>query len=526
LQGFDHPVSLISMALPTLAPSSIPERYNASLLLDENLDAARGSKVAIHCGDEQVTYAELLARACRFASLLTEIGVGRGERVLVSLDDCPWLPAVFLGTMRAGAVPIPINPFYRDEQEIGYFLDDSDAQAVVTGGACAEAVLPATRNRVDSARVFCTDGGRDDAADLLSSTAGLSADVSPADTHRDDPAFWLYSSGSTGRPKGVVHLQHDMRYTCETYARHVLGIEESDTTFSTTKLFHAYGLGNNLSFPYFAGAATVLLNGRATPEAVLATVARFRPTLFFSAPTLYNALLRADDGSADFSSVRLCISAAEPLPAEIWTRWNKRHDAVILDGIGSTEMLHIYCSNTAEDVTPGSSGKPVPSYELKLAEDGEEIVGPGVGDLYVRGGSALAEYWNQLERTQESLRDGWFYTRDRYRRDDDGRYWYEGRTDDMFKVNGLWVSPATVEAALLEHPAVVESAVVATTVDGLQRGKAFVTLADGAGVGEAELHEFCSAQLHRYEVPDVYVFVDELPKTVTGKIQRFLLRDD
>jgi benzoate-CoA ligase family protein len=349
--------------------------------------------------------------------------------------------------------------------------------------------------------------------------------VPPADTHRDDPAFWLYSSGSTGRPKGVVHLQHDIRSTCETYGHQVLGIEESDTVFSTTKLFHAYGLGNGLSFPYFVGAETVLVTGRLTPEVVFATVARFRPTLFFSAPTLYNALLRADDGNADFSSVRLCVSAAEPLPAEIWTRWRERHGVVILDGIGSTEMLHIYCSNTEADVTPGSSGRPVPGYELKLVEDSEEVVGPGVGDLYVRGDSALAEYWNQPERTKDSLRDGWFYTRDRYRRDEDGRYWYEGRTDDMFKVSGLWVSPATVEAALLEHPAVAESAVVATTIDGLHRGKAFVVPSEGATVDEAELRAFCSARLHRYEVPDVYVFVDDLPKTLTGKIQRFLLRE-
>jgi benzoate-CoA ligase len=515
--------SLERVPQPTVA--SIPERYNASLLLDENLAAGRGDKVAIHCGDEQVTYGELFARTCRFASLLPEIGVGRGDRVLVAMDDGPWFPAAFLGTMRAGAVPIPVNPFYREVDDYAYFLDDSGALAAIVGDSCAEFVLPATGGRVDPARVLCADGARDGALGLESATEGLAADVPPVDTHRDDPAFWLYSSGSTGRPKGVVHLQHDIRYTCETYARHVLGIEASDTTFSTTKLFHAYGLGNNLSFPYFAGAATVLLTGRATPETVFDTVARFRPTLFFSAPTLYNALLRADDGSADFSSVRFCVSAAEPLPAEIWTRWKERHDLVILDGIGSTEMTHIYCSNTLVDVTPGSSGRPVPGYELKLVEDGEEVAGPGVGDLYVEGDSALAEYWNQPERTQDSLQDGWFYTRDRYRRDEEGRYWYEGRTDDMFKVSGLWVSPATVEAALLEHPAVAESAVVVTTIDGLPRAKAFIVLASGAGVDEAELREFCSERLHRYEVPDVYVFVDDLPKTLTGKIQRFLLRD-
>jgi benzoate-CoA ligase family protein len=510
---------------PTLATPSVPERFNASLLLDQNLDAGRGARLAVQCGDERVTYGELHARACRFASLLGELGVGRGERVLLVSDDCTWFPAVFLGTMRAGAVPIPVNPFYRDPAEYAYFLEDSGAKVVVVGGECAEIALSAAAGRVDRELVFSTDNARGGVGDLTSATAGLASDVSPADTHRDDAAFWLYSSGSTGRPKGVVHLQHDIRFTCETYARHVLAIEEGDTVFSTTKLFHAYGLGNGLSFPYSVGAGTVLLTGRPTPDAVFATVARFRPTLFFSVPTLYNALVRADDGSADFSSVRLCVSAAEPLPAEIWTRWHDRHGVAILDGIGSTEMLHIYCSNTLGDVTPGSSGRPVPGYELKLVEEPEEVAGPGVGDLYVRGDSALAEYWNQPERTQDCLRDGWFYTRDRYRRDDEGRYWYEGRTDDMFKVSGLWVSPATVEAALLEHPAVAEAAVVATTVGGLHRAKAFVVPADGPTADEAELREFCAARLHRYEVPEVYAFVDDLPKTLTGKIERYKLRD-
>jgi benzoate-CoA ligase family protein len=512
---------------PTTATPRSPERYNASLLLDENLAAGRGAKVAVHCGDEQVTYGELFARACRFAALLGELGIGRGDRVLLTLDDCASFPCVFLGAMRAGAVPIPVNPFYRGD-EFAYFLADSGATAVVFGGACSELTLAAAAGTVAEARVLCVDGARDGATDLWDAAAGLPDEVAPADTHRDDAAFWLYSSGSTGRPKGVVHRQRDLLYTCETYGRQVLGIEEGDTAFSTTKLFHAYGLGNGLAFPYSVGASTVLLTGRATPEAVFEAAARHRPTLFFSAPTLYNALLRADDGSADFSSVRLCVSAAEPLPPEVWTRWHERHGLVILDGIGSTEMLHIYCSNRADDVAPGSSGFPVPGYELKLVEDGTEVVGPGVGDLYARGESALSEYWNQPERTADSLVDGWFYTRDRYRRDDAGRYWYEGRADDMFKVSGLWVSPATVEAALIEHPAVAEAAVVATQVDGLQRAKAFVVLRDPAAAADgvdAELTAFCGGRLHRYEIPAAYVFVDDLPKTLTGKIQRFLLRE-
>jgi benzoate-CoA ligase family protein len=340
-------------------------------------------------------------------------------------------------------------------------------------------------------------------------------------------AFWLYSSGSTGRPKGVVHLHRDLLTTCETYAQHVLRITADDVTFSTTKLFHAYGLGNNLSFPYWAGATTVLLQGRPTPDAVASTVGRFRPTLFFSVPTLYNAMLASGEG--DFASVRLCVSAAEPLPADVWHRWHDTHGLVILDGIGSTEMLHIYCSNTVDDVTPGSSGRPVPGYDVKLVDDdGAVVEGPGMGDLYVRGGSMLREYWNQPAKTADSIRDGWFYSRDRYRRDEDGRYWYQGRADDMFKVSGLWVSPADVEARLIEHPAVLEAAVVGAQVEGFTKTKAFVATRDPGQGGSRladELREFCAAGLHRYQVPQLIEFVDTLPKTATGKIERYKLRE-
>jgi benzoate-CoA ligase family protein len=307
----------------------------------------------------------------------------------------------------------------------------------------------------------------------------------------------------------------------------VLAIAESDVTFSTTKLFHAYGLGNNLSFPYWAGATTVLLAGRPTPDAIFAAVARHRPTLFFSVPTLYNAMLSGEE-RGDFASARLCISAAEPLPAEVWNRWRERHGLVILDGIGSTEMLHIYCSNTQDDVTPGSSGRPVPGYDVKLlGDDGVVIEGPGSGDLYVTGDSMLREYWNQPEKTLDCIRDGWFYSRDRYRRDEDGRYWCEGRADDMFKVSGLWVSPADVEARLIEHPAVLEAAVVGVPVEGFMNGKAYVTMRDRDLAGPEladDLREFCAARLHRYQVPRLIEFVDSLPKTATGKIERYKLR--
>jgi benzoate-CoA ligase family protein len=486
---------------------SIPERYNASLLLDGNLESGRGDKIAIVCGDETVSYAELFARACGAGAALRDLGLERGERVLLVMDDCPWFPAVFLGAMRIGVVPVPVNPLYAAD-DYPYFVEDSGARVAVTDAACAEKVRAPHLLLVDQLEP--------------------SDDFLPADTLRDDVAFWLYSSGSTGRPKGVVHLHRDLLFTCETYARQVLGITADDVTFSTTKLFHAYGLGNNLSFPYWAGATTILGSGRPTPAAIFSVVARARPTLFFSVPTLYSAMLAAED-EGDLSSVRLCVSAAEPLPADVWHKWHDRYGLVILDGIGSTEMLHIYCSNTLADVTPGSSGRPVPGYDVKLVDEhGAVVEGSGSGDLHARGDSMLREYWNQPERTADCIRDGWFYTRDRYRRDEAGRYWCEGRADDMFKVSGLWVSPADVEARLIEHPAVLEAAVVGTSVEGLTRAKAYVAPRDPGQATDGladELRDFCAAKLHRYQVPHVIEILDSLPKTATGKIERHKLRE-
>jgi benzoate-CoA ligase family protein len=483
--------------------------YNASTLVDANLAAGRGDKLAISCGEERITYGELYGRVCGAGAALRELGVDAGERVLLVLDDCADFPAVFLGAIRLGAVPVPVNPLFA-AGEYDYFVSDSGSSVIVVDAVTAE--------KVDAPRVVRVE-------ELTATTA----DMRPAATRADDMAFWLYSSGSTGHPKGVIHRQRDMLVTCETYAKQVLGIRADDVTLSTTKLFHAYGLGNNLSFPYWAGASTVLLPGRPTPEAVFAAVAEYRPTIVFSVPTLYNAMLHADTKEQDWSSVRMCVSAAESLPAELWQRWHERYDLEILDGIGSTEMLHIYCSNRLGRVVPGSSGTPVPGYELKVCdEEGKELAGEATGDLYVRGGSMLAGYWNQPEKTADCIRDGWFYTRDRYRRDADGTYFYEGRADDMFKVSGLWVSPVDVEARLIEHPAVVETAVVGARVEGLTKAKAVVVCEASARPDEGladELRGFCSERLHRYQVPELIEFVDSLPKTVTGKIQRFKLRE-
>jgi benzoate-CoA ligase family protein len=493
------------------------ERYNVALVLDRNLEAGRGAKTAITWAGGTVTYAALHGLACAAGRRLADLGVRREERVLVMMDDSPAFAAAFLGAIRIGAVPVPVNPLLQRSEDYDHYLGDSLARVAVVDGMTAEKVTGAVARAAGPVQLLTAE-------EIL----GLApAETEPVPTRRDDMAFWLYSSGSTGLPKAVVHLQHDIEYTCETYARQVLGIGEGDVTFSTTKLFHAYGLGNNLTFPYWFGASTILHSGRPTPAAVLDTIEKQRPTLFFSAPTLYNAILNFEGArERDLSSIRHCIAAAEALPAEVWRRWKEAYGLTILDGIGSTEMLHIYCSNRLDEVKPGSSGKAVPGYELKiLDEEGAPVPQGQAGDMFVKGDSALALYWGQHEKTKRSLFGEWFSSGDRYRQDADGFYWYEGRSDDMIKVGGLWVSPVEIEGVLLEHPAVGESAVVGVEVEGFTRIKAFV-IAKGEGSPElaAELQELCKVRLQRFQYPHLVEFVAELPKTVTGKIQRYKLR--
>jgi len=505
----------------------VPRQYNASVVLDENLNAGRADRVAIYYGDERITYGQLLRRVCRCGSALRRLGVRREERVVMVLNDTPAFPTVFYGALRIGAVPVPTNPLLRWEDH-RYFIEDSYARVVVADAEHLDKVRQAAAGLPDVTLVVA--GGRAAGAlnldDLL---AGGDDELPPVATHRDDMAFILYSSGSTGLPKGVVHLHHDIPYTCETYAKHVLRLTDADVTYSAAKLFHAYGLGNNMTFPYRAGAATVLTPARPAPATVLETIQRYRPTVFFGVPTLYNAILAFPDRRRyDLSSLRLCISAAEALPAEIWRRWKEEFGLVILDGIGTTEMLHIFMSNTPEALRPGSSGKPVPGYEVKVVDDEGHPVPPGgAGHLMVKGDSAAPYYWHFHEKSKATMIGEWMRTGDWYRIDADGFLWYEGRSDDMLKVGGLWVSPIEVENVLIEHPAVLEAAVVGVDVEGLTKMKAFVILREGH-VGSpalvAELQEWCKTRLERYKYPQLVEFVTDLPKTITGKIQRFKLR--
>ena len=496
----------------------LPERYNVGAdLLHRNLKT-RAGKIAIHSATAAVTYGDLCQLACGAARTLTDLGVRREERVLIVAYDSPGWVAAFLGAIWMGAVPVPVNPLLQHSQDYDHYVDDSLARVVIVDGATEEKVTAAAQRAPFRPAVLRTD----------QIVAGPEVPVAP--TRKDDMAFWLYSSGSTGKPKAVVHLQHDIPYTCVTYGEQVLGITERDTTFSTTGLFHAYGFGNNLTMPYWVGASTVLHAGRNTPATALDTIEKRRPTLFFSAPTLYNAILNFEGArSRDLSSIRHCVAAAEALPAEVWRRWKEAFGLTILDGVGSTEMLHIYCSNRLDDVRPGSSGKPVPGYELKILDDeGNTVPVDEAGDLYVKGDSALALYWAQHQKSKRSVLGEWFFTGDRYRVDEDGFYWYEGRSDDMIKVSGLWVSPIEIEAVLLEHPSVGESAVVGIEVEGFTKIKAFVITkgsiaADASLV--AELQEHCKSHLQRFQFPHLIEFVQELPKTATGKIQRYKLRE-
>lgn len=482
----------------------LPERYNASLILDQWLAAGRGDRVALRTPDEDVTYARLARDVARAGHLLRGLGVRREQRVLLVLDDVPAFPVAFLAAMRIGAVPVNVNPLDKPEN-LAHYLSDSEATVCI-----AEASLRDVLTIAGDCRLITSD-------EIPGLLRDLPDELAPANTHRDDAAFWLYSSGSTGLPKGVVHLHHDMAVTYETYARHVLDIREDDVCYSTTKLFHAYGLGNSLTFPLSAGAASVLIPGRSNPARALETVTRFRPTLFFSVPALFRAMLAEPE--TDLSSVRLCVSAAEALPSSTAERWSERYGVDIADGIGSTEMLHIYCSNRPGDMRPGSSGKPVPGYDLQVDSSGE---------LLVRGDSCAGYYWRQHEKTKRCMRGEWFATGDRYHVTDDGYYVYEGRHDDMLKVGGLWISPADMESCLMAHDAVSEAAVVGVTPDEVSRVMAFVIVRTGVSSDETladELRRWCKGHLRRYEYPHFVQFVDDFPRTVTGKVQRFKLRE-
>jgi len=515
----------------TAAALGVPETFNAtSHFVDRHLRGGRASKVAIECGDERVTYADLAERVNRAGSALqSQLGVQAGDRIALLILDGPAFAYAFFGAIKIGAVPIPTNTLWK-AADYRYLLNDSGARVLLISRELLPELEKISRADLPSLRhVVVVGGGQADGAISFERLlADASSELSAAPTRRDAPAFWLYSSGSTGAPKGCVHLQHDMVICAELFGKGVLGIRGDDRMFSVAKLFFAYGLGNALYFPLAVGGTSILWPGPPTPAHVFRTIEAHRPTLFCSVPTGYGMLL-AQEGSFDLSSVRLAVSAGEALPPALYERFKQRFGIDIIDGIGSTEALHMFISNRAGAIRPGSSGQLVPGYEARLLDDQRLPVPEGdIGNLWIRGDSTCDCYWNQPEKTRATIEDGWLRTGDKYTQDADGYFWYAGRSDDMLKVGGLWVSPIEVENALIEHPTVLECGVAGREDrDQLTKPAAYVVLRAGViGTPElvAELQQFVRQKLAEYKRPRWVEFVPELPKTATGKIQRYKLR--
>ena len=514
------------------ADVGVPDMFNAAThFVDRHVREGRGASIAIECGDERVTHDALLDIVNRFGSALRDrLEVRPEERVMLLLLDTPAFAVAFFGAIKIGAVPIPTNTLWKPP-DYRYVLNDSRARVAVVSEALLPQLERLTRADVPALRHIVVVGRSSSSAAHESfehlverGTAALDADP----THRDAPAFWLYSSGSTGAPKGCVHLQHDMVICAELFAKGVLRIEPSDRCFSVAKLFFAYGLGNGLYFPLAVGATSILSPGPPTAATVYGIIERHRPTLFSSVPTGYGMLL-SHPGDFDLSSVRLAVSAGEALPPTLYERFKQRFGVDILDGIGSTEALHMFISNRPGAIRPGSSGLIVPGYEAAVLDDNKQLVPRGeIGNLWIRGDSICAAYWNQHEKTKQTIEGEWIRTGDRYAQDADGFYWYGGRVDDLLKVGGQWVSPIEVENALIAHDAVHECGVVGREDrDALVKPMAFIVLrggVEGTPALAAELQQFVRAALADYKRPRWVEFVAELPRTATGKLQRYKLR--
>jgi len=512
----------------------IARDYNAAHdLIERNLIAGRADKIAYIDDAGTYTYGELGERVNRCANALTTLGLSSEQRVLLCHLDGIDFPAAFLGAIKAGIVPIAANTLLTTH-DYDYMLRDSRARALIVSAALLPAFAPLLGKHPHLSHVIVS-GAADEAAaaphrSLARLMAAAPTSFTPAETSCDDACFWLYSSGSTGAPKGTVHLHSSLIQTAELYAKPILGIREDDVVFSAAKLFFAYGLGNGLTFPLSVGATAVLMAERPTPAAVFARLRRHQPTIFYGVPTLYAALLASPDlPQRGELRMRRCTSAGEALPAEIGRRWTEHFGVEILDGLGSTEMLHIFLSNRPGEVRYGTSGMPVPGYDLRIVgDDGHAVPAGQVGELQISGPTAAMAYWNNREKTRNTFQGPWTRSGDKYSVDPDGYYVYSGRSDDMLKVGGIYVSPIEVESALITHPAVLEAAVIGRADDEeLVKPMAYVVLKAGQQESAAlaeELRQHVKGQLAPYKYPRWIEFIGELPKTATGKIQRFKLR--
>ncbi len=528
----DNRITVDTSASPTALTFS--PRFNvAAAFIDRHLEEGRAGKVAIHHAGEPVTYGMLADGVNRCGNALLNAGMAPGERLLMMVKDSPEFFYLFWGAIKAGIIPVPVNTMLR-AADYAYMIGDS----ACTGLACSaefagevEAALddaspvPGTVIRVEGEGQALHDSLA--FGDLMKDAAGL---LDPAPATADDDCFWLYSSGTTGKPKGAVHKHRDMVVASQYYGVETLGCGEDDVCYSAAKLFFAYGLGNAMTFPLWVGASTVLFAPRPTPDTTFEVMQTHRPTLYFGVPTLYAAQLQAmEKDMPDLSFLRCCVSAGEALPADLLHRWKEKTGTDILDGIGSTEALHIFISNRAGDIKPGASGREVTGYEARIVDGGGNDVPTGEsGQLIIRGRSCAERYWNNAQRTAATMVDGWLNTGDTYYRDEDGYYFYCGRNDDMMKVGGIWCSPFEIEAKLVEHDSVLEAAVVGRADDaGLVKPQAHVVPAEGIEGSDAladELLNHCKDGLAPYKYPRWFVFTDALPKTATGKIQRFKLR--
>ncbi len=506
----------------------IPDTFNAAAyFVDRHLTEGRHADTAIVCGLERVGYAQLAERINRVGNALRErLQVRIEERVLLLLPDGPEFVYCFFGALKIGAVAVPVNTLWKSA-DYEYVLNDSRAGVLIVSPALLPQIdaIPRTRLRYLREVVVASDA-------LTALMAAASPELEAEPTSRDDAAFWLYSSGSTGFPKGCVHLHHDMVTYADSYAKGVLGITARDRCFSAAKLFFAYGLGNAMYFPFSVGATAILWPDAPTAANVYSVIEAHQPTLFFSVPTNYGMLLahRREGDDFDLSSIRLAVSAGEALPPALFERFKERFGLELLDGIGSTEVLHIFISNRPGAVRPGSSGVLVPGYEARLVDEHDEPVRCGdIGNLLIRGDSTCACYWNRHEKSKDSIEGHWIRTGDKYVCDEDGYFWYAGRSDDMLKVGGIWVSPVEVESALIEHPAVLECGVVGRCDrDGLVKPAAYVVPkgnSEGTPELAADLQRWVASKLADYKRPRWVEFLPDLPKTATGKIQRFKLRE-
>ncbi len=526
-----------------IAPEDFVARrpYNAATdFVDAHIALGRADKVAFVDPDRSLTYGGLQARSVRFANALRALGLGHEDRAALLLHDTVDYPVVFWGALRAGIVAIPLNTFLTVAQ-YAYILADSRARALIAAAPLAQLLWPILGELPHLKTIILVGAIDDDKALFPGRTVHLfeeliaNADAEPfaAGTVSDEVAFWLYTSGSTGDPKGVKHVHSSLMATAKLFGQGVLGITENDVVHSASKLFFAYGLGNAMTFPLSVGATAALWPERPSPEGVFEMMRKHRPTLFYGVPSLYTALLAHPQigRGAGSDRLRLCVSAGEALPSHIGERWREIVGVDVLDGLGSTELLQTFLSNRPGDVRYGSTGKPVPGYETRIVdEQGRDLGVDEIGELIVRGPSAGEGYWNQRAKSRRTFAGEWTYTGDKYRRDAEGYYYYCGRTDDMFKVSGMWVSPFDVEAALTSHEAVLEAAVIGKEdADGLVKPKAFIVLKNGIAADQALLERL---KLHVKEKAGTWKFPrwielrEDLPRTATGKIQRYKLRDE